>query len=236
MPYEIKTEQFSGPLEKLLELIEAEKLDVNDVSLAKVTDGFLKYLEKLRQGGGEEAEKKFLVDLRVLADFIAVASKLIFLKSKQLLPGLSLTEEEEGDIKELEERLRRYQAIKPALKHIQMLWRESHRSYSRPYFLGKGTGLAAGQSVFYPGNDLDIAGLQSSLARIFDVVKTYAFETETIKEKIITLEEKITEVLGRIKSEGNLQFKRLSSEKSPRRSDRHLSCDPPPRPRTAHPP
>lgn len=222
MPYEIKLEQFSGPLEKLLELIEAEKMNVNEVSMAKVTDGFLKYLEKFRQGGTERAgddTTKFRVDLRVLADFIAVASKLIFLKSKYILPGLALTEEEETDIKELEERLKRYQALKPAMKHLNALWRESHRSYSRPYFLGRGGGFGSGlagteQRVFYPGNNLDIAALQTSLEKIFETVKTYAFETQTIKEKIVSLEEKISEVLGRVKAEGDLQFRRITSEKS----------------------
>jgi segregation and condensation protein A len=212
MEYEIKLEQFSGPLEKLMELIEAEKLSVNDVSLAKVTDGFLKYLEKFRQGGG--GEERFRVDLRVLADFIAVASKLIFLKSKYLLPGLALTQEEEADIKDLEERLKIYQQLKPALRHLQELWRTSHKSYSRPYFLGKGTGLAAGQTFFYPGDSLDIPALKTGLDKIFETIKTYAFETETIKEKIITLEEKISEVIGRINAEGNMQFKKLTTEKS----------------------
>lgn len=214
MPYEIKLEQFSGPLEKLLELIEAEELAVNEVSLAKVTDGFLKYLERFRAGGSAEDAEKFRVDLRILADFISVASRLIFLKSKYLLPGLALTTEEEADIKDLEDRLRRYQQLKPALKNLRVLWLANHRSYGRPYFLGKGGGLAAGQSVFYPGTTTDLQNIQGALDRIFDTVKTYAFETETIKEKIITLEEKITEVLNRIQSEGALQFQRLSNEKS----------------------
>jgi segregation and condensation protein A len=213
MPYEIKLEQWSGPLEKLLELIEAEKMNVNEVSLAAVTDGFLKYLEKFRQGGGE-GDERFIVDLRILADFISVASKLIFLKSKYLLPGLALTEEEETDIKELEARLKHYQALKPALKMVSALWRESHRSYSRPYFFGRGGGLAVGQSVFYPVTNLNIAALRAGLTKIFESVTTYAFETETIREKIITLEEKISEVLGRVKVEGDMQFKRLSGEKS----------------------
>jgi len=80
-------------------------MDINEVSLAKVTDDFLKYLETFKQGmaddmtSTEDAERKFRIDLRVLADFVSVASKLIFLKSKYLLPGLALSEEEEADIK-----------------------------------------------------------------------------------------------------------------------------------------
>ena len=148
--YQLELENFKGPLDKLLELIEAEKMDVSEVSMAKVTDSFLKYLETVK--GGNVIEETFRGDLRVLADFISVASRLIFLKSKYLLPGFALTEEEEADIKDLEERLKRYQDLKPALKHLNALWSERHTSYSRPYFLGRGGGgLAAGQTIFYPG-------------------------------------------------------------------------------------
>src|ERR1700679_4087675 len=119
MEYQLKLDNFSGPLEKLLELIEAQKMDVSEVSMARVTDAFLKYLEALKtsnllaDAAEEMALDKARLDLRVLADFIPVASRLIFLKSKYLLPGLVLTDEEEADIKDLEDRLRRYQDLKP---------------------------------------------------------------------------------------------------------------------------
>jgi len=213
MVYELQVGEWSGPLEKLLELIEAEKLGISEVSLAKVTDGFLKYLEKFREGGGEE--EGFRMDLRVLADFIQVASRLIFLKSKYLLPGLALTDDEEAEIKDLEERLKIYQRLKPAIRELNKLWKESHKSYSRPYFLGRGgAGLAPGQTIFYPGTKLDIESMQGALGQLFETVKTFELETETIKEKIITLEEKISEVLSRVQQEGDTQFRHLSGAKS----------------------
>ncbi|HVM76949.1 MAG TPA: ScpA family protein [Candidatus Paceibacterota bacterium] len=216
MPYELSIGQFKGPLDKLLELIEEQKLDVSEVSLAKVTDGFLKYLDEFKQGGGFMIEERFRLDLRVLADFISVASRLIFLKSKYLLPGLVLTDDEEASIKELEGHLRIYQQLKPALRYINNLWHESHRSYSRPYFLGRGSsaGMAPDQKVFYPGGTTTLDRLREALGGIFETIKTYELETETIKEKIVTLEEKISEVLGRIQKEGDVQFKSLSDEKS----------------------
>lgn len=227
MQYELQIGEFKGPLGKLLELIEAEKLDINDVSLAKVTDGFLRYLEDLKSAIGiaegsadsnravaEKTEDAFRADLRLLADFVSIASRLIFLKSKYLLPGLELTEEEEADIKDLEARLKIYQELKPAIRIINKLWHESHKSYSRPYLIGKGVGLAPDQTFFYPGGNLSLENLQAALAGILDTMKTYELDTETIKEKIITLEEKISEVLGRIQKEGDLHFKQLSGEKS----------------------
>ena len=90
MNYEFKTEQFSGPIEKLLELIEEKKMEITELNLADVTADFLKYLEKLES-----------VESRLLADFIVVASKLLLIKSKAILPGLPITEEEEKDIKDL---------------------------------------------------------------------------------------------------------------------------------------
>jgi segregation and condensation protein A len=221
MEYQTNVGEFSGPLEKLLELIEAQKLDISEVSLAKVTDDFLQYLDKFKAGldlsskdGVATAEEKFRIDLRVLADFISVASKLIFLKSKYLLPGLQLTQEEEADIKDLEDRLKIYQELKPAIKVINQLWQTSHKSFSREYFLGKGIPLIPGTTFFYPGNNLDVPTLNTSLAYVLKTIETYELETETIKEKIVTLEEKITEVLGRIQKAGDTNFKHLSGDRS----------------------
>ena len=212
MAYELKLEKFSGPLEKLLELIEAQKMDVSEVSMAHVTEDFLRYIENLKavppeaNVSDEGIASAFREGLRLIADFITVASKLIFLKSKYLLPGLALSDEEEADIKDLEDRLRIYRELKPALHIIAKLWRESHRSYSRQYFIGHGGGLAAQAKVFYPGGNVTPVALAGSLDRIFDAIKTYELETQTIKEKIVTLEEKIAEVTARIEREGNINI------------------------------
>ena len=214
MEYQTNIGKFSGPLEKLLELIEGKKLDISEVSLAKVTDDFLQYLEAFKKELDLSSEEKFRIDLRVLADFISVASKLIFLKSKYLLPGLQLTEEEEADIKDLEDRLKIYQELKPAIKVINNLWQTSHKSYSRRYFLGKNISLLQHVDIFYPGKDLTIETLNASLMNVLRTIESYELETETIKEKIVTLEEKIMEVLGRIQKAGDTNFKHLSGDRS----------------------
>src|SRR5258706_15754469 len=107
MTYELKIEQYEGPLEKLLQLIEERKLAITEISLAAVTDDFLKYLETMLE-----------VPPGVLADFIVVASRLVLIKSKSLLPELPLTEEEEEDIKDLEQRLLLYKRLKEAERHV----------------------------------------------------------------------------------------------------------------------
>jgi len=96
--YTVKTPSFEGPFNLLLSLIEERKLFINEISLASVTEDYLKHINTL--GDLEPAH---------IASFITVASTLILIKSKSLLPNLMLTDEEEGDIKSLENRLRLYE-------------------------------------------------------------------------------------------------------------------------------
>jgi segregation and condensation protein A len=96
--FQIKTDAFVGPFSLLLHLVEKRKLFVNDVSLSQVTEEYLEYINKLGEFKPEE-----------VSNFLVVASTLILIKSKSLLPNLELTLEEEGDIKSLEERLRLYE-------------------------------------------------------------------------------------------------------------------------------
>src|SRR3989344_7682681 len=96
--YTIKTSAFEGPFGVLLDLIEKRKLFINDLSLAQVTEDYLQYVTELQKSSKSEA-----------SNFIVVAATLILIKSKSLLPNLSLTNEEEGDIKSLKERLRLFE-------------------------------------------------------------------------------------------------------------------------------
>ena len=97
MPYELSLEYYKGPLDKLLELVEEKKLEITQISLAEVTADFLNYLKTLDESRANHS---------LIADFLVVASKLVLIKSKMLLPSLPLDEEEESDIRNLEERLK----------------------------------------------------------------------------------------------------------------------------------
>ena len=111
MAFTIKTQSFEGPLDLLLELIEKRKLFIGDIALAKVTDDFISHIKQFENMPMGES-----------AHFILVASTLLLIKSKALLPGLSLTEEEQGDIHDLETRLKIYKRIKDASKDIETLF------------------------------------------------------------------------------------------------------------------
>jgi segregation and condensation protein A len=96
--FQIKQASFEGPFALLLSLVEKRKLFISDVSLAQVTEDYLNHMNTI--GGLNPAE---------VSSFLLVASTLLLIKSKSLLPNLSLTTEEEGDIKNLEDRLRLYE-------------------------------------------------------------------------------------------------------------------------------
>jgi segregation and condensation protein A len=96
--YKIKTANFEGPFGLLLGLVEERKLFINEISLAEVTEDYLKYINALGNLSPYE-----------ISSFIVVAATLILIKSKSLLPNLNLTSEEEVDIKNLEDRLKLYE-------------------------------------------------------------------------------------------------------------------------------
>ena len=114
---EIKLEKFEGPLDLLLQLVELEKMNISEVALSDVTDQFLLYLDKLEGSHSDE-----------LADFLVIATKLVYLKSRTLLPYL-YPEEDEGP--SLADQLKMYQQYVEASKKINILWEAGRVAYGR---------------------------------------------------------------------------------------------------------
>jgi len=215
--YELKLAKYEGPIQKLLELIEARKLEITEISLGEVTDDFLKHLESLKRAGAEEGGSS----LRLLAEFIVVASRLIFIKSKSLLPDFNLTGEEEAEIKDLTERLKFYREMRPALKNIAELWREKEAAFARPYLMSLGLWMVPRPDLerhqngsdlrfFYPGGNVSDSALAQSLKRLLSTFEEYIKEAEVVHEKIINLDEKIREIIARLEGLESANFRDLA--------------------------
>jgi segregation and condensation protein A len=112
--FNLETPSFQGPLEALLNMIEERKMSISDVSLSDVTDAYLAYVEKLPE-----------MPLAETAQFILVASTLLLIKSRTLLPSLELSVEERESVEELGERLARYAIIRNAAKVLRRQWGKS---------------------------------------------------------------------------------------------------------------
>jgi len=82
----IKIQNFEGPLDLLMHLIEKKKMDICDIQISIITDQYLEYLNQIRK-----------MNLEVTSEFIVMASKLIYLKSKSLLPSQPSDDEEENE-------------------------------------------------------------------------------------------------------------------------------------------
>ena len=118
MPYTVRVEKFEGPLDLLLQLIEGEKLEITEISLVQVTEPFVQHVRE-RQGAIPPEE---------LADFLVVAAKLIYLKSRALLPELTDQALDEGP--DLADQLRMYRAFVEASNRLGEMDRRALRSYS----------------------------------------------------------------------------------------------------------
>ncbi len=173
MQYHFELEQFQGPLDVLLQLIEKEKLDITEVSLAKITDQFLLYIDDNQD-----------IHLEHLAGFLSIATRLILIKSRALLPVLTFTEEEEESIHDLEEHLRLYQLYREQAKKLESLSQTSRRLFSRESFLGF-------KSVYYPPTDIDVHDLKDALLGILGTIEPLVILPEQELMTIVTLEERI---------------------------------------------
>ncbi len=195
--YHVKLEKFTGPLGKLLELIEGKQLEITQISLADVTADFLRYVKEL----GEQKE------MGIVADFLVVAAKLVLIKSKVLLPMLELTKEEEADIQDLEGRLKLYREFKIAAEHLKKIWDKKHVAYGRELLSSLGD-----VSVFYPPKELAVGDLVSAVRNLATLLQQLIPEVQTVKQAVVSIEEKMEELLNRLT--GQQSFHALSQQKS----------------------
>jgi len=188
MPYEVKLEQFEGPLDLLLELIEKEKLDITNLSLTKVADEYLSYIENREN-----------ITLGNLASFLSVASKLILIKSRALLPLLKFSEEEEEEIKDLECQLAEYKKFKDLSKKISNMADSPRVSFSREGFWGVG-------NFFYPPENINAFDLKKTFVKMLSEIPiAEKLEQEVIKEVVI-LEEKIKGLCNQLEEKAETSF------------------------------
>ncbi|HZQ37542.1 MAG TPA: segregation/condensation protein A, partial [Dehalococcoidia bacterium] len=121
-PFSVALDVFEGPLDLLLSLVQAAKLEITEVALVQVTG---QYLARLRSG--EQ------IDHRDLADFVAIGARLIELKSRALLPSppRDPPDEPEPNPDSLVELLRRYQQFKQAAALLREREEEALRGFPR---------------------------------------------------------------------------------------------------------
>ncbi len=200
MVFTIKQQSFEGPLDVLLSLIEKRKLFINDISLAKVADDYLAYIKAL--------DKFPLADS---TNFVLIASTLVLIKSKSLLPSLELTSEEQGDIADLERRLKIYRRIKELSAGVKERFGK-HISFSpepRPV-----------TPVFSPDTSMTLTALAAAIRDVLKNLPKKELLPKVIIDKVMSLEEMITHLTKRVTDSLRMSFREFS--KNDRKSKIHV--------------
>ena len=116
--YEIKLDNFEGPLDLLCHLVDKNKMDINQVKISDITDQYIEYINNMKE-----------LNLEVTSEFIVMASTLLYLKSKSLLPK-QVEDEAELTEEELIHRIIEYKKYKEISKKL----RESFEAFSKRFY------------------------------------------------------------------------------------------------------
>ena len=185
--YQINLDVFQGPLDLLLFLIRKKKIDIHDIPIATITAEYLEYLEK-----------KERINLEREAEFLLMASLLIYIKSQMLLPREKALEEEEDPRQTLVNRLLEYQKIKAASSLLREREKREIPKWKRnslpPYAVE---------------DDLELTEVSLfSLAEVFFLLmkRKEKEDIKVIKGKEYSLEEKMKEIVAILEDNSFLDF------------------------------
>jgi len=191
--FKIKNEHFEGPLDLLLDLVEKRKLHINDISLGTVTDEYLRHIESIPS-----------IEIADRAEFIVIASTLLLIKSRSLLPTLTLTDEETESIDDLERRLRMLQVIRDGSVAVA-------NAYGKNIiFPAEKSGIKS--PIFSPHETISLIAVQASLTAIMSRFPKKQEMQKAIVRKVVSLEEMIEKLASRIQTGLSLSFKQFAGQ------------------------
>lgn len=198
-PYTFRLETFEGPLDLLLHLIQKNEMDIFNIPIAVITEQYMDYLRLMKT-----------LDLDVAGEYLLMASTLLHIKSRMLLPQTSLEEEEEEDPRaELVRRLLEYQKYKMAATELiqrPMLGRDVFIRLAQPIEEG-----AEEERI-----EASLFDLMDALQKVLQRAKEEAFH-EVILDRL-TVEDKVQEILLLLQREKrSLPFHLLFPKEASRR-------------------
>lgn len=189
MPVTFQTAQFEGPLDLLLQLVEKEELEISEVSLAMVAEQFVQYV---RAGKGAIPPEE-------LADFLVVAAKLMYMKSKLLLPTLAEEELEEGP--DLATQLRLYQQFVAASRTVGDMWVSGEVSFPRERKVARRL-----EPAFTPPEDFTVSMMQALMQMVIKRLTPVVKLPQTAMQRVVTIQDKISSLATRLRTHASFRF------------------------------
>jgi segregation and condensation protein A len=188
----VQLEIFEGPLDLLLHLIKKNEVSITDIPIASITEQYLATLELMES-----------LSLDVAGEFLVMAATLIHIKSRMLLPaGDDETDEDEGGDprNELVRRLLEYQRFKDAADQL-----EQREILTRDVFIR--SAMPAEEAAAPGFRELSIFELLNALKRVIDRLPKDVFHQVELEK--ITVREKMTLLLDRLRAGGRVVFEEL---------------------------
>ncbi len=182
MTYKVKLEVFEGPLDLLLYLIKKEEIDIYDIPIARITEQYLGYLGLMQ-----------LLDLRLAGEFLVMASTLMQIKSKMLLPLEEREPEEEEELDpraELVRRLLEYKKFKEAATCLEDLETQRFKTFRRRVMSATFGAPEAEEESYFEANLFDLI---SAFSKILKTIPKKEF-LEIIRDEF-TVEKKVHDLL-----------------------------------------
>lgn len=188
--YVIKLDNFEGPLELLLYLIERQELDITAVSIARVTDQYLAFLAQADS-----------VPPALMADFVAMAARLLQIKSRALLPRPPVdTEEDEEDPGEvLARQLRAYKQF----REVARLLKEREQAHLRAYV--RVAPPPELERRLEPG-EVSLADLLAALKRVLEEKEDLLPEATVVTPYTVTIQDKMGELRELLQKRRQVDF------------------------------
>ena len=178
----VRVLDFEGPLDLLIHLIEKNKMDIYDIPIVSITDQYISYLHSFTE-----------TDLEAASQFLVMASLLLQIKSRMLLPKTELEDEDEADPRDmLVQMLLEYRCIKAVAKQLETMKQTAARQHTRrPYFADS----KLRNLHYYPVSELllALAGLSGSLRRQIAVVDRQEYDVGSKMQEIVKLLENYPE-------------------------------------------
>ena len=195
MDYEVKLEIFEGPLDLLLHLINKNEVDIFDIPIATITDQYLGYLELMKT-----------FNINVAGDFLVMASTLIHIKSKMLLPSSHEDDDEEDP---------RTEIIQPLLEYIQ--FKEIAEAFSERELLDRDVFARTVAPYFQDGITAEEPELDVSLFQLIDAFKRIVDQRLpgvklTVQPEQWSVKDKTELIISQLKEKGAMFFREIFSE------------------------
>jgi segregation and condensation protein A len=202
LPYKVHLPSFEGPLDLLLHLIERRQMEITTISLVAVTDQFIEYV---RNWPGEEPP------MARLAEFITIGAKLLFIKSRSLLPqpareeDVSEAEEAMAEAEELRRHLLEYKLAKEIAKLLREREAAGLMSFPRP-----GPVVPPADQVVWTRPKLvglEVEALAAAFRRVLE--ERRRVQPEPLPLPVVRVSDKIAEIEAGLAAHGRVQFEDL---------------------------